>query len=594
MGRIEKLPDEVANQIAAGEVVERPVAVVKELVENSIDAGATRIEVEFRRGGKSLVRVSDNGSGMPREDAEMSLQRHATSKLRKVEDLERLASFGFRGEALPSIASVSQFRMRTRSAAAEEGWELTVRDGARLETRACGMAPGTVVEVAHLFAPVPARRKFLKADRTEAAHIVTLVRLLAVAHPEIEFSLLEDGRPALRCPVVEDRLARIRDVYGRPRSADLISIERADGDTRVHGYIERPGQGRATRADMWCFVNLRPVDNRLLNYALIEAYHGFIPKGRYPAAFLFVDLPPAAVDVNVHPAKREVRFRDEPRIRRVVMETILECLRRHVDNRLERVEYVSPLPKRDRWQHDQRERPGPQDQAWARPPEALRPPRSSSGQRPWDKADPAPEPPVTSRPESVSPDGWRFIRELRERFGLFESPHGLVVVNARAAQERIWFERIEGLLAAGPRRQQSLLFPVSMDLDPLDARVLEEHRDFIASLGFSLEPFGRDFYRLSAIPDWFQPDAAEQFIRDVIGLTRERGLRPDRPDLAQQTVARLAARHALRQLPPLQEADFAGLLRELLSCRQPLTDSEGRPTFVEFDWREIERRLGIR
>ncbi|MFW6353333.1 MAG: DNA mismatch repair endonuclease MutL, partial [Verrucomicrobiota bacterium] len=323
MPRIEQLPDDVANQIAAGEVVERPAAVVKELVENALDAGARQIEVEFRHGGKSYLRVTDDGCGMDREDALRALQRHATSKLRGAGDLLTLASFGFRGEALPSIASVSRFTLRTREAEATAGTEVFV-DGTRPpEVKDCGMAPGTTVEVSRLFQTVPARRKFLKTDRTEAAHIVLLCRLFAVAHPEIGFTLLEDGQVRFRAGAGGTLENRVREVFGARSAEDLIPVvdrppDPAGGGLVVRGLIARPGTGRATRAELFTFVNRRPVDSRVLNYALIESFHTHIPKGRYPASFLFLEVPPAAVDVNVHPTKREVRFRHDGQVRGAV------------------------------------------------------------------------------------------------------------------------------------------------------------------------------------------------------------------------------------------------------------------------------------
>ena len=321
------LPDRVANQIAAGEVIERPAAVVKELVENAVDAGATRIEVEFNHGGRSYMRVEDNGHGMSRDNALLALERHATSKIREAIDLDQLASFGFRGEALPSIASVSRFMLQTRTADQEAGTEIVVNGGRLLHVRDCGRPVGTRIEVSHLFNSVPARRKFLKRDETEAAHIVAGVRLYSLAFPHVAFTLIEDGRIVFRspeCPALPDRVAEI---YGRQIAGDLVPIEAHEGEMALSGLIGRPGVGRGTRHEMVVFVNRRPVDSRTLNYALIESYHESLPKGRYPLAFVFFDIHPAAVDVNVHPAKREVRFRSEPAVRGFVIRSVLGRLR---------------------------------------------------------------------------------------------------------------------------------------------------------------------------------------------------------------------------------------------------------------------------
>lgn len=327
MAKVRILPDRVANQIAAGEVIERPAAVVKELVENALDAGATRIEVEFRSGGRALMRVEDNGHGMSRDDALLALERHATSKIAEAADLDRLASYGFRGEALPSIASVSRFELQTREAGSESGTEILVNGGRLVHVRDCGRPVGTRIEVAHLFNSVPARRKFLKSDQTESAHIVHGVRLYALACPGTSFTLIEDGRVIFRSPECPSLADRVAEIFGRQIAEALVPIESAEPGLRLRGLIGRPGVGRATRHEMIVFVNSRPVDSRTLNYALIESYHESLPKGRYPLAFVFFECDPAAVDVNVHPAKREVRFRSEAQVRGFVIRSVLQRLR---------------------------------------------------------------------------------------------------------------------------------------------------------------------------------------------------------------------------------------------------------------------------
>ena len=295
MAKVRILHDRVANQIAAGEVIERPAAVVKELVENALDAGATRIEVEFRHGGRSLMRVEDNGSGMSRDDALLALERHATSKIVEAADLDRLASYGFRGEALPSIASVSRFLMQTREAGSEAGSEILVNGGKFVHVRECGRPVGTCIEVTHLFNSVPARRKFLKTDQTEAAHIVHCVRLYALACPRTAFTLIEDGRVIFRSPECSTLEERVTEIFGRQVAESLIPIACDEPGLRLTGLIGRPGVGRSTRHEMIVFVNARPVDSRTLNYALIESYSESLPKGRYPLAFVFFECAPAGL-----------------------------------------------------------------------------------------------------------------------------------------------------------------------------------------------------------------------------------------------------------------------------------------------------------
>lgn len=612
MARIQQLPEHVANQIAAGEVVERPAAVVKELVENALDAGATQIEVEFRAGGKRYLRVSDDGCGMERDDAVLSLQRHATSKLRETSDLLRIGSFGFRGEALPSIASVSRFTLRTRQADSEVGTEILAEGHGRLTVKDGGGPPGTTVEVARLFHSVPARRKFLKTDRTESAHITQLCRLFAVAHPNIGFTLIEDGNLRFRAPPGDDLAQRVREIFGRQLADDLMALSNVEDRTEsagieVSGLIGRPGAGRSTRAELFTFVNRRPVDSRVLSYALIESYHTYIPKGRYPVAFLFVDLPPQAVDVNVHPTKREVRFREDGRVRQVAMRAILESLReasRHVLRRAQPVEGSRPLPRR------QPEASTGRLAATATPPA---PPRA-----PVSPPRPSPEPP-TSAPSIASPVvhsppdpdptpaapafpersmarqrlDWRFMGLAKENLALFESTDGFICLHLAAARRRILFEEVLRGLEKQENVSQGLLFPVSLELDPVGSDVLTAHLDFFGRIGFDIEPFGRHFFRLRAVPAWFDPEGGAELVRDLLGLIRERGLRPELDDAARETVARLATRSLARQETLPDIAQIPRLAEQLLACRNPLADPRGRPTFFEVRRSEWTKRLGL-
>ncbi len=609
MPRIEQLPDDVANQIAAGEVVERPAAVVKELVENALDAGARQIEVEFRHGGKSYLRVTDDGCGMDREDALRALQRHATSKLRGAGDLLTLASFGFRGEALPSIASVSRFTLRTREAEATAGTEVFV-DGTRPpEVKDCGMAPGTTVEVSRLFQTVPARRKFLKTDRTEAAHIVLLCRLFAVAHPEIGFTLLEDGQVRFRAGAGGTLENRVREVFGARSAEDLIPVvdrppDPAGGGLVVRGLIARPGTGRATRAELFTFVNRRPVDSRVLNYALIESFHTHIPKGRYPASFLFLEVPPAAVDVNVHPTKREVRFRHDGQVRGAVMEAVLETLRAASRTALAKArpvegarsmkapsptalapEVASSMPPRP---------PLPSIEPPARPA-AGTPCAPRSGATPHIPPPPSGERPPTERP--VPPLrrelDWRFLGLSQERLALFEAREGIIVLHLPAALERVHYETFLAQWEREAIPVQPLLFPLSLEFDPVRAEVLEQHLDLFHSLGLEIEPFGRQFFRLRAAPQILAPEAAKDFAVDLVATIAERGLRPAEARSTRETIAQMMARRLVRSGEPWTPKRAEDLAHRLLACRQPLSDPRGRPTFFELGRREWEKRLGL-
>lgn len=595
---IRQLPEAVANRIAAGEVVERPVAVVKELVENALDAAAASIEIQFEKGGKSLIRVADNGSGMSPEDAVLALRRHATSKIRDVQDILKGNSFGFRGEALPSIASVSRFVLRTRPHTADSGIEIRpARDGTA-EPRSHGMSPGTEVVVENLFHTVPARRKFLKTDRTESAHIIQMCRLLAMAHPEVAFSLTGDGYEIFRSPACPDRLQRVREIFGRRRAGELLQFETTSGAYRVCGLLGRPGIGRGTRSEMISYVNLRPVQSRLLDYALIESYHRYLPRGRYPLAFLFVEVPPHEVDVNVHPAKREVRFHNEPAVRQAVMSSLTDFLKEQTEQHLGKAESAhaapAPAPERGFPQKDTPSASSPMPApSPVSPPGPANPPSEAS-----DSSSPPPsrlgntsppEPQARDNPENAFP--WSFAGTLSKRLGLFSSRRGLVVLNPRAARERILLESIQTDLQQGNTPSQSLLLPAVLELPPLEANLLSDQLPFFNALGFTLEPFGRQAFRLRAFPAWLQDSQPAPLVEYLLGRIRDRGVDPADWEAARLWVARMAATREAPRAAPADSQAWESLARSLLQCEHPLLDARGRPTFLEVPHAEIARKL---
>ncbi|MEM8549855.1 MAG: DNA mismatch repair endonuclease MutL [Verrucomicrobiota bacterium] len=611
--KIRILPDRVVNQIAAGEVIERPAAVVKELLENALDARSDRIEIEFHHGGKSYIRVEDNGIGMSPDEALIALERHATSKLRAADDLARILSLGFRGEALPSIASVSRFTLKTRAEGWDEGSELFVNGGKLIHQRACGMARGARIEVAHLFNSVPARRKFLKTDNTEASHITHLVRLHAVARPGVAFTLIEQGRVLFtspKCPAMRDRVAEI---WGNQLAQDLVELEPVSGENglRLHGLIGKPGTGRATRRELITLVNSRPVDSRTLNYALIEGYHSYIPKGRYPLAFLFLEIDPAAVDVNIHPAKRELKFRDEGRVRQFVLQAVLKQLQSlarqaplppPVSGTPSEPESSLPQPTIKPESFRPLTHPGPVSEAFKEhylksAPSAEQP--APIPQPPPASAKTAPPPPAEIATEAIPPAAttpfrfsWRALGLLRDGTVLFESVDGLVAMDRRAAHERVSFEHLQKRFAEHAVTSQQLLFPLNFELDPRAADALEQSLAVLQGHGFALELFGRNFYRLTAYPDWLPEPEVERFLRDIIERLSEGSLDLSRPELADEALARLAAIRALKPSDEVELHEMQELARALLQCQQPLNSPRGRPTYFELSQREIARRFG--
>jgi DNA mismatch repair protein MutL len=579
MAKVRILPDRVANQIAAGEVIERPSAVVKELVENSLDAGATRIVVEFAHAGRSLIRVEDNGDGMSAQDARTALERHATSKITDSADLDRLATFGFRGEALPSIASVSRFTLRTREVGQVSGTEIAVNAGRVVHEKACGSPVGTRIDVEHLFEPVPARRKFLKTDRTESAHIVNCVRLYALACPAVSFALTEDGREVFRSPECVSLADRVTEIYGRQAAEGLLLVDVAESGMRLSGLIGRPGMGRATRHDMVTFVNSRPVDSRTLNGALMESYRESLPTGRYPVAFVFLECKPAEIDVNVHPAKREVRFRSEAIVRGFVIRSVLTRMREWAAG-----EAANPQPQAAPLSlGEPGALPAPFHGRVGEPPQpaGLAAPvvGAAHSEGPSSNADREPGP------------AWRFLGTALGTYALFETSQGLVLLDRRAAHERIWYERLKGQFARGGVPVQRLLLPVPVELNPVASAVLADNLGFLNSHGLEIAEFGRNFFRVEALPAWMEPGDAEAFIRDLVGSIREGRMPGSDIDVARDELARLAAAKAVRLPPTTGEKEAQALLRELFATSAPVSSPSGRPTYVELNLGELARRF---
>jgi DNA mismatch repair protein MutL len=600
MAKVRLLSDRVANQIAAGEVIERPAAVVKELVENALDAGATRVEVEFRHGGRSLMRIEDNGHGMSRDDALLALERHATSKIAEADDLNRLASFGFRGEALPSIASVSRFELQTREAGSDVGTEILVNGGKFVHVRDCGRPVGTRIEVTHLFNSVPARRKFLKTDATEAAHIIQGVRLYALAFPQVAFSLIEDGRVIFRSPQCATLAERVTEIFGRQVGEGLIDLDVTEPGMKISGLIGQPGQGRATRHEMIVFINQRPVDSRTLNYALIESYHESLPKGRYPAAFVFFEIDPAAVDVNVHPAKREVRFRSESAVRGFVIRAVLARLR-ELGAQAVPVSFSPPIA--NPVAHAQPSAPvvSPPSSPLQSPPRpvpapAFTPHVTSFHAQPIVTTPGAPVV-LVARPDASAAGpvsqarSWRYLGLAHSSYALFETSAGLVLLDRRAAHERIWFERLQAQFRAGDTPVQRLLFAVPLELDPIGTALLLDRLDFFNHHGFEIGEFGRGFFRIESVPAWMQPADAEPFVRDLLGALRDGRLQDKNVEVARDELARLAVSRAIRLPDVTSEQEMRTLVAQLFACQSPLTSPAGRPTHIELGHGELTRRF---
>ena len=602
MPQIRILTDRVANQIAAGEVVQRPAAVAKELIENSIDAGATRIEIEFRNGGKSYLRIEDDGRGMEPDQALLSLERHATSKIRKASDLNEIQTFGFRGEALPSISSVSRFVLRTRPSSMQEGSEIFMNGGKMIHVKECGMPPGTRIEVSHLFNSVPGRRKFLKTEATESTHIIHLSKLYALAHPQIEFTLLEGGRTIFRSPVCKDSHERVGEIFGRNLAEVLAPISIQKNDLMLEGLVGKPGQSRSTRKEMIFFVNRRPVESKTMTYAVLEAYHTYAPKGRFPPAILFLEMDPEQVDVNVHPAKREIRFRDESKVRTFLMESLLNR-NKELSSRIEFSAAQINLekdgdsgrlvPKIDPTVMDIFKKEMGQDSKSAPILDLFSGGEIEANQKEKEKPFSNESQNGLKRvgPRDASTGIWRFLDQSHGDLAIFSTPDGVLFFHSRAAYDRVLYEQLEDAFQDSNKSDsQALLFPESLELDGIDQKNLVDSLEHLRSVGFKLEEFGRNFFRVEGCPQWVDPEKAIQFLKDFLEIARESGGTMNPEKFCKEVLVHRAT-HDQSNRKGFSDQEIIRLAEQLLRCRNPFSCPKGKPTFYEIPKREMEERF---
>ncbi len=734
VNRIRLLPEHVANQIAAGEVVERPASVVKELVENSLDAGPTRISVEIGAGGRSLIRVTDDGTGMSRDDALLCLERHATSKIRRAEDLASIATMGFRGEAIPSIASVSRFTLTTRERddTSGEATQVVINGGKIIEVKAAASPSGTSVEVRQLFFNLPARRKFLRGEDTERAHIAHYLTLVALAFPQVGFAFVNDGRTSWQLPPVAwtdpaGRFAALRERLRQLHGADVpllpvdlaAEVEEAreeihgplsevhgpgaggssfrlgnpdpgipPGDAtptsrfRLWGFIGAPGVSRGTRDEQHLFVNQRPVDNRGLNFALLEGYHTALMRGRYPVCCLFLEIDPAAVDVNVHPQKREVKFREEQAVRRLVAKAVRDTLlafhgtagggrgfggqvgtgaeenapARHATSDASSLSEGGPAsasPDLAALTSGSRS-PGGEGLGGSghapgfhfAPPSEAPPaqtalplslkPRSlsplhptaaddvpptaaalsafptvpgSSAFSPPSSTQPAPStataplahwsagplahPPSGGAPVPLLHVPLRLVGVVGRLYVVLESDRGLVLLDQHAAHERILFEQMLARIETAQQApSQRLLLPETVELTPRDADFVRRNLATLTRLGVGLSEFGERTFLLDALPPFVKAGNPKQFVFELIDALKSAGEGVNNARLGEDVVAKTVCRHAVKANDPLRGPELENLVNDLRRCTMPYTCPHGRPTLIEMNWRELEKKFG--
>ena len=605
MGRIRLLPEIVASQVAAGEVVERPASVVKELIENSLDAGAQKIDIIIRRGGISLVRVIDDGCGMDRDDALLSLERHATSKIRSAADLQAVATLGFRGEALPSIASVSRFRLTTRETDAIAGTEIIVNGGKLEVVRDGGEAPGTQVEVRSLFYNLPARRKFLRSENTESRNIEHQIHLQAIGHPQIAFSLLRDDRVLFRVPAAATLSDRIRDLYGAELLERLVEVNgTASQKIRIGGFIGQAGLSRQTRAQQLVFVNGRAIESSLITAAVREGYHTALMKGQYPVTFLFLELDPATVDVNVHPAKREVRFRDP----RGVREEIVRCIQQTLQGRRAewQEKFRAPISSQatvaGKAAPDLMLRPGvsvPEESHRALPhltPEAtyhvIAGVTRARAVVPGESVQPDKPPGRAPAKRDSNQHQFNIIGVLSKLYVLMENADGLVLVDQHAAHERILFEELRRRMEEQGVPTQKLLLPQTFDVPPRDADWIERNLSILQKMGIGIESFGPDTFKIDSVPSFLNVSDPTQFMRKVIDDLKSAGNNASAMRLGEEMIAKSVCRHAVKANDPLRYPEVEKLIRDLLDCDLPYCCPHGRPTMIQISLAELEKKFG--
>jgi DNA mismatch repair protein MutL len=667
MKRVQLLPDHVANQIAAGEVVERPASVVKELVENAIDAGSKRITVEIDAGGRSLIRVTDDGIGMNRDDALMCLERHATSKIREATDLEDIHTMGFRGEALPSIASVSRFTLTTRERddASGEATRIVIQGGKMSHVEAAPSPSGTCIEVRQLFFNMPARKKFLKTKETEKSHIQQYLTLALLAHPQIGFKFVQDQRtvfhlnpvemdesPESKMKALQERLRFLyaEDVRLLPvqfedtiqtkvRGEDKDYFE--ENSVHIWGFTGAPGVARSSRADQYLFVNQRPIENRALNFALMEAYHTALMKGKYPVCCLFFELSPAFVDVNVHPAKKEVRFHNEYAVKQCAVRAVKRALLQfsmgsaptpnqavappvEISTDAEDVVPVSPgtttypAPGTDR----SSDVPPPRSEVMSLPTfENLAPVQNKRTQTPstgtaatphgiWEShvhtADHPPQPVSTQgtppsahihQPSNIGAPTpllaipMRIIGVLGKLYVLLESDRGLVLLDQHAAHERILFEKMLRQLETGEAPSQRLLLAETIELSHKDALFLHKVIEKLQKLGVEVREFGENTFILDALPPFVKAKDTRQYMLDVIDALKESG-EVNKLRLGEDVIAKTVCRHAVKANDILRGPELEKLIEDLKACGMPYTCPHGRPTLIEMTFGELEKKFG--
>jgi DNA mismatch repair protein MutL len=598
--QIRVLADDLANQIAAGEVVERPASVVKELVENSIDAGATLIRLDIEGGGKKKIRIMDNGMGMLPEECKLAFSRHATSKISEFSDLETIQSLGFRGEALPSIASVAKVRCTSARSETQGGKLIVVEGGTLVEDKDFACPQGTTIEVAQLFYSTPARSKFLKGDSTEFSHITQVVTQQALAYPSIQFQLIHNGRDVIQTLPTDQIHYRIAELFGADLGKSLVQVNSSSGDYQLEGYVSNPVYTRSNRSAQYCFINGRFVRDKVILHATQQGYSHLLPKGQHPALFLYLTMDPKLLDVNVHPSKAEVRFAFQQDVHQFVSRSIREALEKNMQAPVEDARSVEDdIPIHSNYRKPT-ETPSWLGKSSEETPsfsqgnlsDAL---RTMSGSHGFESQTTSPsvtwfdKPPIPVSHLIYSE--FEPLGQLDSSFIIMQGKKGLLVVDQHVAHERILYERFREAAKEKKIEVQNLLFPLTVEFSPAETEILTPHLDRLRGLGLELETFGKNEFLLRSVPAILKNIDNEKLLRDTIELLPKGGDENVLHDKYEDVLIMMSCRNAIKVNHPLNLDQIRKLISDLEQTTMPFTCPHGRPISLLFDMDDILKKF---
>jgi len=597
MSKIRVLSENISNRIAAGEVIERPASVVKELVENSIDSGATSIVIEIEKAGRKLIAVSDNGSGMDQDDALMCLEPHATSKIKCADDIDNIITLGFRGEAVPSIASISRFSLTTRLHDSLEGFEVSVRGGKMLTAEPAGCAPGSRIEVRDLFFNVPARKKFLSAEATEERHIQEILYMLSLPYPGISFELIMDGRKVFSSPSHDNLMPRIKTFFGKNYADHMLPVNYSDEGISIKGFVARHGLSRSSRREQRTFFNGRPVEAPAAYRGIRDGFGTLLEKGRFAPCILFIRLDPQSIDINVHPAKREVRLKQEYKVSGAITEAIRIALRQSpapsvtLDSRIPlrsllrgaQIDYTTPTAEQTDLQFETEipdEVSTGQGNDFAPVQDVSTPSASVVPRVPVNDND------VLSLPGSGVV---RIVGFIDETYILGVSTDGLIIIDQHAAHERVMFERLLNAARQGVASQQ-LLLPIALELSRAEAAYVSKNAESFLKLGFEVESMSSNTVMLNAVPASLKQENAGGLLRDMLSDLLDEGKASNKLDL--EVLAMASCKAAVKAHDELTLHEARSLFQQMAQCELPFSCPHGRPTIINITTKELEKRFG--